>query len=139
MSRRGAAWMGTAVVAAHLAVNLGHGLAHERLGVRLTAGQWAFVLAVITVTPLVAGVLFWTTRARLGAGLLAGSMIGGFLFGLYYHYVAVSPDHVSHLPEGDYQGLFRWTALLLAIIQALGAAWALRVWRLLGPDRSASP
>ena len=139
MTQRRAAWMGTAVVAAHAAVSLGHGFAHERLEVHLSAGQWIFVLAVITIAPLIAGVLLWTAQARRGAALLALSMIGGFLFGLYYHYGAVSPDNVSHLPEGDYRGLFRWTALLLAILQALGAAWASWAWRALGRAGIASP
>ena len=53
-------------------------------------------------------------------------MAASLLFGLYYHYVLVSPDHVSHLPDGDLQTAFRITALLLALVQALGAAVGLR-------------
>jgi len=43
-------------------------------------------------------------------------------FGVYSHYVAVSPDNVWHLPAGDAQGRFRVTALLLAATETFGLA-----------------
>jgi hypothetical protein len=56
-------------------------------------------------------------------------MFGSLLFGVYYHFVAVSPDHVSHLPEGDAQGVFIVTAILLAISEAAGTAFGIWTWR----------
>jgi cytochrome bd-type quinol oxidase subunit 2 len=97
-----------------------HGGAHKELGVELNAWQTIYVTVVILVTPLVAAVLLWTRRTRLGFLLLVLSMFGSLIFGAYYHYVAVSPDHVSHLPPGDAQGLFRATALLLLLTEVLG-------------------
>jgi len=97
-----------------------HGGAHKELGVELNAWQTIYVTVVILVAPLVAAVLLWTQRARLGFLLLVLSMFGSLIFGVYYHYVAVSPDYVSHLPPGDAQGLFRTTALLLLLTELLG-------------------
>jgi hypothetical protein len=51
-------------------------------------------------------------------------MLGSLVFGLCYHYVIISPDNVAHLPVGNARGLFRITALLLVITEALGVALA---------------
>jgi len=113
-------WLGTAVVLAHFAVVMLHGSAHTQLKVGLAPWQTAFVLIVIVVAPLLAVILIWTRFSRFGFGLLAASMAGALLFGVYFHYLTISPDHVSHLPPGDAQGTFRLTAFLLAITEAIG-------------------
>ena len=111
----------TIAVVAHLLVSLVHGYAHTELGVGLSAWQNWYVLIVITVAPLVALSLIWTRYRRVGFLLLIASMAGSLTFGAYYHYVAISPDHVSHLPAGDAQGLFRVTAVLLLASELFGA------------------
>jgi hypothetical protein len=114
----------TIVVLAHLVVNLLHGRAHTDLGVGLTTWQYVFVLTVILLAPLVALILSWTRYARAGLWLLFASMLGSLIFGFCYHYIIVSNDHVAHLPPGDARGLFRITALLLLITEALGVILA---------------
>jgi hypothetical protein len=79
--------------------------------------------------PIAAAALYWTRWQRFGALLLTVSMTGSFLFGVYHHFVAVSPDHVSHLPEGDARGLFIATAILLAAVEAAGIAFGVWTWR----------
>lgn len=126
---RALAWVGTVVVVVHGVVNAAHGAAHSMLGVEISSWQQAFIGIVIGLSPLVAAVLLWTSRARLGAAILIGSMAAAFVFGVYYHYVAVSPDHVDHLPPGDARGLFRGSALFVAASQALGVVvglWSIR-------------
>ena len=110
----------------HAVVGVLHELAHRDLGIELTQVQTLFVNLVILAAPVVAVVLLWSRAQTAGALLFAGAMAASLLFGLYYHYVLVSPDHVSHLPDGDLQTAFRITALLLALVQALGAAVGLR-------------
>ena len=110
----------TIAVLAHLAVNLLHGRAHGALGVGLSAWQNIYVIVVILIAPLVAMVLLWTRYARPGLWLLVVSMAGSLVFGAVYHYVFISPDHVSHLPPGDAQGMFRMTALLLILTELFG-------------------
>src|SRR5262249_43664988 len=116
-------WVTIAVVA-HLIVNIFHGQAHTRLVIGLSNWQQVYVFGVILIAPLVALVLVFTRFSRAGLWLLLVSMLGSLIFGLVYHYVIISPDHVAHLPPGDARGLFRFTALLLLLTEAFGAVIA---------------
>jgi len=107
-------------VLVHLVVNVAHGRAHGELGVGLSAFQNIYVITVILIAPLIAMLLLWTRYARLGLLVLVISMAGSLILGVIYHYVVVSPDHVSHLPPGDAQGVFRITALFLVLTELFG-------------------
>ena len=109
-----------AIVLLNAVVLLAHGSAHRSLGVLLSPWQQTFVYGVVVPGPLVALALL-RRHARQGYTLLLISMLGSLLFGVYPHYVAVSPDHVAHLPPGDSQPLFRITAALMAFLEAAGA------------------
>jgi len=127
--KRKIALLSTVSVLAHLVVSIVHGRAHERLSVGLSNWQNIYVLTVIVIAPLIAMVLIWTRLARPGLVLLVISMLGSLIFGVAYHYVVISPDHVSHIPSGDAQGLFRTTALLLVVTELFGVVvglWGLR-------------
>ena len=129
MLRRKIVLLSTVAVLAHLVVSMVHGRAHERLAVGLSNWQNLYVLIVIVIAPLIAMVLIWTRLARIGLLLLVISMAGSLVFGVAYHYVVISLDHVSHLPPGDAQGLFRTTALLLVLTELSGILvgwWGLR-------------
>jgi hypothetical protein len=130
MQNRGATFVRSAIatVVVHALVSLVHGAAHQALGVTLTSAQLAFVVTVITVAPIVAVVLLWK-RSAIGAVLLASSMGASLLFGVYYHFVEVSPDHVSHLPAGPHAWVvaFQFSAVLLMIVQGIGAALGVAV------------
>ena len=129
MQRRTIVLLSTVSVLAHLVVSIVHGRAHDSLAVGLSSWQNLYVLTVIIIAPLIAMVLIWTRLARPGLVLLVISMAGSLIFGIAYHYVVISPDHVSHLPPGDAQGLFRTTALLLVLTELFGVAiglWGLR-------------
>src|SRR5215213_10871289 len=113
-------------VAAHAAVLVVHSAAHEILGVEASTPQLIFIVAVIIVAPLVAGLLLWKGKVKAGAILLTCSMTGSLAFGVYYHFVADTADHVSHVARMSPAGwavAFQASALLLALIEALGA-WA---------------
>lgn len=130
--RRSIVLLTTVSVLAHLVISIVHGRAHERLAVGLSNWQNLYVLTVIVIAPLLAMVLIWTRLAHIGLLLLVISMAGSLIFGVVYHYVVISPDHVSHLPPGDAHGLFRTTALLLVVTELLGIVlgwWGLRASR----------
>ena len=112
---------GTVFVLIHLVVNLLHGRAHTELQIGLGSFQLLFVVGVTMIAPLLAMVLLWTSRQRFGLILLTASMIGTFVFGLYYHFIIPSPDHVAHVAAGFWGDLFRMTAVVLALSEALGA------------------
>lgn len=113
-------WLATVAVLAHLIIVLFHGSAHTQLKVDLALWQTAFVLIVIVIAPPLAAILIWTRFSQFGFVLLSLAMGAALIFGVYFHYLNISPDHVSHLPPGDVQGSFRLTALLLAITEAIG-------------------
>jgi Na+(H+)/acetate symporter ActP len=83
---------------------------------------------VIAAAPIVALVLYWTRFAASGALLLGVSMLSGMLFGIYYHFVAISPDNVSHLPPGHGQHFFIATAIALVPLELLGTAYGFWSW-----------
>ena len=114
----------TVVVAAHLIVNILHGQAHTRLAVGLSNWQQIYVITVILLAPLVALAFSFTRYARAALWLLLVSMLGALIFGVCYHYVIISPDHVAHLPPDDARSMFRVTAVLLVATEALGAVVA---------------
>ena len=128
MRDRTVAWAGTLAVLAQQTVVHLHGHAHRGLGINLTLAQMLFVGLVIVAAPILAAILLWTRRARAGAALLAASMAGSLLFGVYHHFLVVSPDHVAHLPAGDQQSLFIMTAYLLPVFEL--AAAAIGLWGL---------
>jgi len=110
----------TAIVVAHLLVNIVHGLAHGELRVGLAPLDTIFVIVVVLVSPLIAMGLVWTAKKRLGLILLSLSMFGSFLFGLYHHFLAASPDHIHSQPSGGWGTTFVLTAYLLLITEAIG-------------------
>jgi len=89
----------TAIVVAHLLVNIAHGLAHRELRVGLSLSGSVFVIVVVLILPLIAMALVWTAQKRLGLILLSLSMFGSLLFGLYHHFLAAGPDHVHSQPR----------------------------------------
>ena len=107
----------------HVLVSAMHGTAHRTLNVELSRAQIVFIAIVITIAPLLAGLLIWRGATTAGAIMLALSMAGSLVFGVYYHFVLISPDHVSHLagiPGTIPVIMFQATAVLLALLEGLG-------------------
>lgn len=119
----------TAAVAAHLAIGIAHQVAHDGLGVGLTRFQDLFVQVFYLALPLLAAVLIWTPLTRAGAWILSTSMAASLVFGLWFHFIAVSADHVAHLPAGDDQLLFQVTAVAMGLIDVAGLWLGLRLIR----------
>ena len=110
----------TAIVVAQLLVNIAHGLAHREVRVGLAPPASIFVIVVVLIFPLIAMALLWTAEKRLGLILLSLSMFGSLLFGLYHHFLAVSPDHVHSQPTSPWGITFVLTAYLLLITAVIG-------------------
>jgi Na+(H+)/acetate symporter ActP len=125
----------TAIIVVRQIVAQLHGMAHEELQVGLATWQWAFVYTVIAAAPILALVLYWTRYAAAGALLLGVSMLAGMLFGIYYHFIAVSPDNVAHLPEGHGQHFFIATAVALVPIELAATAYGFWSWTRLRKPR----
>jgi len=110
----------TTIVLVHLLLNIAHGLAHRERHVGLALPGSIFVVVVVLILPLVAMWLLWTAQKRLGLILLLFSMFGSLLFGVYHHFLAISPDHVRSQPANPWGLLFVLTAYGLSITEAIG-------------------
>jgi hypothetical protein len=120
---------GTAIVVIHGIANGLHGLAHVEIPVALSLLQSLFIGIVIFLIPIIASVLLWTQFYRIGSWLLLGSMTGSLLFGLYNHFIVMSPDHVSQVSFAGWGLLFQVTAFLILIVDGLGCGvgvWAIK-------------
>jgi hypothetical protein len=111
----------TAIVVAHLLVNIVHGVAHRELHVGLSTIGSVFVVAVVLILPLAAMVLVCAAQKRLGLILLSLSMLASLLFGLYHHFLVISPDDVHSQPASPWGIAFIVTAYGLLITEAIGA------------------
>ena len=112
------------VVAIHFVVVVLHSIAHQVLPVQATPAQLAFIVPVIVVAPVVAAVMLGKFE-KAALVLLMASMLGSFLFGIYYHFIAETIDHVAHVAHREplfWSQMFLITSYLLAITEAAGAA-----------------
>ncbi len=119
------------IVVIHFAINLAHGMAHKHLEIELNAFQKIFVAAVIVVAPLYAAYLIWKGNLRTGGALLALSMAGALVFGVYYHFILLGPDHVTHINMPislDVRDIFDVSAVLLALFECLGVLAGVRIF-----------
>ena len=121
MNRRftSTAIVGLSLIVAHLLVSIIHGSAHQAARVNLDTFGNVYVVIVITLAPLGAGVLLLTRMRRHGALLLVGSMFGSFVFGFWYHFLSATRDHVSQV-QGEWHATFLWTAVALSVIELAG-------------------
>jgi hypothetical protein len=128
--RRDEAFLGTLVVIVSAAVNFAHTASHAgQHVVALPAWQLAYIAIVIYAAPVVAAVLLWARRRLAGAWLLVASMAGSLVFGLLYHFLAPGPDNIFTQRSGTWQETFQVTAVLLSLLQVIGASlglWAVR-------------
>ena len=114
------------LIAFHFLMVALHSVAHEILSVKTTQAQLAFIIPVIILAPLIAGLILQKFNKAATTVLLV-SMLGSLLFGLYYHFVANTVDHVAHvahLEPAFWSMLFRVTAYLLLASEALGTVFA---------------
>jgi hypothetical protein len=115
----------TALVIVHLAASLWHGNAHTYLEIELSMKQNIFLYLVIIIAPIIAAILVWTHKVSMGIWVFFLSMLGSFLFGVYYPYLFVSPDNISHLPPGTQQSHshFIASAGLIALIELVSVLY----------------
>ena len=127
MAMRKSVSIAWAIILAHLAVNYFHGAAHVTLGIGLADWEREFVAIVILLAPLLAGVMLLSRLRRTGGWLLAASMAAACLFGIYKHFIGAGPDNALTMVSGVSSLQFQITAVLLAVIEALGCWAGIRV------------
>jgi hypothetical protein len=125
-----------ALILIHLVISTMHGSAHQGATVALTMFGNVYVIVIITLAPLVAAVLLFTRKKKLGGLVLALSMFGSFIFGFWYHFLSSTNDNVTEV-QGPWHFTFLWTAIALAVIELAGAFLGLRMYRLRPSSRPA--
>ena len=115
----------TGLVAIHLAASVWHGSAHTQLAITLPPEKNLFVYGVILIAPLAAAGLVWTRHFSIGVWVFFLSMLGALIFGVYHHYVVVSPDHIGHLPAGSQASHSRFiaSAAVIALLELASALY----------------
>lgn len=108
-----------ALILIHLVVSILHGWAHQGAMVTLTTFGNVYVGVVITLMPVVAAAFLFSRKKKIGALLLALSMLGSFVFGFWYHFLSQTNDNVSQV-HGPWHSTFLWTAIALAVIELVG-------------------
>lgn len=119
--------MALGAVAIHFVVVVLHSIAHQVLSVNASPAQLAFIIPVIIVAPVVAGIVL-PKFERGGTILLTASMLGSLVFGVYYHFIADTIDHVAHvayLQPVFWSQMFQLTAYLLALSELFGTGLGL--------------
>jgi hypothetical protein len=86
------------LVGFHFLTVVVHSVAHEILSVKATPAQLAFIIPVIIFAPVIAGFML-PKFSKAGAAMLLVSMLSSFVFGLYYHFIADTNDHVAHVAQ----------------------------------------
>ena len=127
---------GTLAAALATVAHLLHGLSHAQHEVPLSVWQWAYVISVIFVAPVVAAVLLWTRYRLAGAWLLLASLGGALLFGLVFHYLIPGADNVFTLEPGPWRGPFSATAAFVAFSEVLGTL--IGIWAVVRLSRDPS-
>ncbi len=112
--------LGIFVVILHAFVTTPHSIAHANLFIEMDEWQNIYIFVVILIAPIVAAILIWK-RKPSGFVILTISMVGSFVFGVYYHFVAIGSDNVFTLPASPpWTTTFRLSALLLALTELAG-------------------
>ncbi|WP_255151635.1 hypothetical protein [Halorarius halobius] len=127
---RSLGWTAAAVVVAvavHVALTLGHGLAHFAIPVPVAHWQVAYTVVVLLAAPIVGVGLLLCGHSRAGAWLVLVAGPAAFAFEGALHFVVANPDHVATVDHGA--RLFTATALSTTgsdALLALAAAVRLR-------------
>jgi len=128
MSRFGLLVLTLLIVVRQL-ICLAHGWGHEMLEVPLAPWQHTYVFWVILVGPFVALIVLWLLRNTLAVWFALLVVAAGSLFGIYFHFGPVNPDHVTALPDLPGRTLFIVTAVLLVVSEAATVGWGLYTLR----------
>lgn len=129
MISRGTLPLLTVLVLLRQLVAFVHGYGHHLLAIPMAMWQHVFILVVITIAPFALLAALWWRRAPAIAWWLIGAVAAGSLFGIYFHFGPVNPDHVSTLPDLPGRILFMVTAALLVAVEVAFAWPAALLWR----------
>jgi hypothetical protein len=77
-------------------------------------------LIVINLFPVIGLVVLAMEYRKLAAILIAAPLALAFAIGTYAHFLSPGTDNVLHMPPGELRVPFQVSAVLLALLEALG-------------------
>jgi hypothetical protein len=107
------------LVLAHFAVTIVHASSHFALQILPTGLDLVFILAVITIGPII-GLLVLRLNRVLAGATLAVLLAASFVYGFYSHFVASGPDNVSLVLPQSWTVVFVVSAALIGALEAAG-------------------
>lgn len=126
------------VVGLRAVITVLHALAHQSLAIPATTLDWSFRVLVISLAPLLALTLLFTTRAaKWGTWLLIVSLFASLVYGLLYHFVLPSDDNALTMPASSWQPVFVATAYLLLLLEAAGTILTAQLLRTVNQVKTA--
>jgi hypothetical protein len=117
-----------ALVVVHMVLTIAHAVVHLGAHVQSSVAQLVFIAVVIVAGPIVG--LYWYLRRKArrgGAAVLAVSMVGALVFGVYFHLLSNSDDNVTHAHPGVgafWLSGFVSSAVALAVVDLVGTLFA---------------
>jgi len=118
-----------ACVIFHFVLSGLHGASHLQVPVPLNEAQQSFIALIVLAAPPIGACLAFTRHRVFGAALVCVAMSASLIFGIAYHFVIDSADHVARVPVGPGHRLFVVTAVAIAFSEMLGAACGAIAWR----------
>jgi hypothetical protein len=125
----------TLLVILHFVVVAVHGIAHQIIPVPISIFQYLFIISIITIAPIVAVVMLQRNLTKTSTALLLCSMLGALFFGIYNHFIVISPDHISQIPATGWGQVFKITSVLLFLSETVGVVIGL--WGLIRQEKLA--
>lgn len=114
------------VILTHLIAAALHGVAHATLAVPVGgAAGLLFIAGAVYVGPLAALAALLAGRGVAAGAVLSTSMGAALLYGLAFHFVLPTPDHISAVPIAPWGWVFQFTAVAIAALEACGLAGGL--------------
>jgi hypothetical protein len=104
----------------HLSIHTIHGIIHVPVNVALNIYQILFIIIDIYTLPII-GLNISKNNKNIRNIIYLLSLFASGIFSTYYHFILISPDHVSKVPLTNLWGyLFHITAYLISIIDTIG-------------------
>ncbi len=112
-------FLGTAILLSHFALVIWHLL----LLVKVQPSMPTLVLPlliVVNIIPLMALIAFWRGWRRLAGWMVIIPLGVALVIGCYTHFLSGGTDSVFRMPPGEWRSSFQVSAVMLAILEALG-------------------
>ena len=87
------------------------------------------LLLIVNLIPILAIIVLQSGHPRLAGWMIVVPLGVALVIGIYAHFLSSGTDNVFRMPPGEWRSSFQLTALLLAVLEALGCIIGFRMFR----------